>query len=290
VFDFRYHALSLVAVFLALVIGLLLGVAIGDQGLVSSAERDIRDSLRKDVRNARAESARLRAQVNEEKELERQFYPLMVGGRLTAQRVGIVALGGIPDGVVDDVRDAVEPAGGELVNVSVVKVPPDTAELATDERGTRFAGLAQNPDVLRRFGRRIGVDFVRGGRDLAATRSTLLSSSSGTLDGLGAVVLYRQGGEVSGPGGAATAALEDGLIAGFRRARAPLVGVEETSRNPTGIPWFADRGVSSVDNVDQLTGRASMVFVLAGASGAFGTKDTATRLLPEAAGRGGDGP
>jgi len=39
-FDFRYHALSLVSVFLALVLGLLLGVAIGDRGLVSSAERD----------------------------------------------------------------------------------------------------------------------------------------------------------------------------------------------------------------------------------------------------------
>jgi hypothetical protein len=31
-FDFRYHALSLVAVFLALMIGLLLGVAIGGPG------------------------------------------------------------------------------------------------------------------------------------------------------------------------------------------------------------------------------------------------------------------
>jgi hypothetical protein len=36
-FDFRYHALSLIAVLVALVLGLLLGVAIGDKGLVSSA-------------------------------------------------------------------------------------------------------------------------------------------------------------------------------------------------------------------------------------------------------------
>ena len=283
-FDFRYHALSLVAVFLALVIGLLLGVAIGDEGLVSSAERDVRDSLREDVREARAESAKLRAQVNEEKELERQFYPLMVGGRLPGQRVGLIALGGIPDGVVDDVREALGPTGGRLVNVSVVKLPPDSAGLAADERGTRFATLGQDPEVMRRFGRRIGVDFVRNGRDLRATRSTLLSSSSGTLDGLGALVLYRQGGEVTGPAGTAAAALEDGLIAGFKRARVPLVAVEESSHNPSGIPWLAERGISSVDNVDQLTGRTSMVFVLAGASGAFGTKDTATRLLPEAPG------
>ena len=47
-FDFRYHALSLVAVFLALVIGLLLGVAIGDKGLVSGDAQDVRGSLRRD--------------------------------------------------------------------------------------------------------------------------------------------------------------------------------------------------------------------------------------------------
>ena len=35
-FDFRYHALSLVAVFLALAIGILLGATIGDS-LVSDA-------------------------------------------------------------------------------------------------------------------------------------------------------------------------------------------------------------------------------------------------------------
>ena len=61
--NFRYHALSLVAVFLALAIGLLLGVAIGDKGLVSSAEHDVRASLRDDVRDAQAERDDARAQL-----------------------------------------------------------------------------------------------------------------------------------------------------------------------------------------------------------------------------------
>ena len=52
VFDFRYHALSLVAVLVALGLGLLLGVAIGDKELVSSANKDLVDDLRGDVRHA----------------------------------------------------------------------------------------------------------------------------------------------------------------------------------------------------------------------------------------------
>ena len=42
-FDFRYHALSLVAVFLALAIGILLGATIGNS-LVSDADKGLRSS------------------------------------------------------------------------------------------------------------------------------------------------------------------------------------------------------------------------------------------------------
>ena len=63
--DFRYHALSLVAVFVALMIGLLLGVAIGDRGLVSSADRNLRDSLReRRPRAPAAQSADLRTELD----------------------------------------------------------------------------------------------------------------------------------------------------------------------------------------------------------------------------------
>jgi hypothetical protein len=96
-FDFRYHALSLVSVFLALVLGLLLGVAIGDRGLVSSAERDVRASLRGDVRKAQAESENLRAQLDEQNKFLQEAYPLMVGSRLIGERVGVVTLGDVSD-------------------------------------------------------------------------------------------------------------------------------------------------------------------------------------------------
>jgi Copper transport outer membrane protein, MctB len=284
VFDFRYHALSLVAVFLALSIGLLLGVAIGDKGLVSSAERDIRSSLRRDVRDARNESDRLRADLNDEKQLEQRLYPLMTGGRLPGGRVGIIAFGSAPDGVVRNVRDGLAPTGGTLGSVSVVKIPPDTDRLTKDLDETRFAALATDPATMNKLGRRLGIDFVRSGRVLKRERGVLLSSSSGSLsEPLTGVVLIRAGGEQGGPDGAATTALEDGIVTGLRRTGVPIVGVEEESKNPSGITWFKQHDISSVDNIDQLTGRTSMVFVLGGTTGDFGVKDTADRLLPQTA-------
>ena len=44
--------------------------------------------------------------------------------------------------------------------------------------------------------------------------------------------------------------------------------------------WFRDRELSSVNNIDETAGRAALVFVLAGAQGAYGRGDGAQALLP----------
>ena len=62
-FDFRYHALSLGAVFLALGLGIVLGATLGDQ-VVSTANRDLRSSLRGEVEKARSNARDASAQVS----------------------------------------------------------------------------------------------------------------------------------------------------------------------------------------------------------------------------------
>ena len=88
-FDFRYHALSLVAVFLALAIGLVLGVAIGDSGLVSQRRAGPARSLRGDVREAHARRATTaRAAEPSATRFERPTYPASSAGgwRASASR------------------------------------------------------------------------------------------------------------------------------------------------------------------------------------------------------------
>jgi len=76
VFDFRYHAVSLVAVLVALVAGVLLGVAIGDAGLVSSAEKSVRESLRGDVDSAREQRRETQRNLDAERRYSTAAYPL----------------------------------------------------------------------------------------------------------------------------------------------------------------------------------------------------------------------
>ena len=109
--DFRYHALSLVAVFLALAIGILLGVTLGDS-LVSEADRGVRSSLREDVVRARQQASRAQAGVRSRDRLIEAAFPRLARDRLRGRRVTLVSSGALPEAVEASVREAVEVAGG----------------------------------------------------------------------------------------------------------------------------------------------------------------------------------
>src|SRR3978361_965837 len=92
-FDVRYHALSLAAIFIALVVGLLLGVAIGDKELVSSARNDVRNSLRRDVAKADHQRGAPGAQPADEQRFANDAYPILTGNHLLGRKIGLVLLG-----------------------------------------------------------------------------------------------------------------------------------------------------------------------------------------------------
>jgi copper transport outer membrane protein MctB len=286
VFDFRYHALSLVAVFLALAVGVLLGVAIGDAGLVSSAKRDIESSLRADVKSSRDQSAELQAEVDRRNDYERQTYPDLVAGRLAGEQIGLIFLGPADDGIVDEVREALEPAGATLRWVGVVREPPDIQGLADRATGSRYVAMSVNPDLLGPFAERMGGQLVTSGKLIAQERPVLMRSFSGDLGVLDGVVVVRSNSrpQESDDQKGTTDTLENGLVSGLNRTTVPVVGVEQLDTDPSQISWYRNRGLASVDSIDEISGRAALVFALAGADGAFGLKSSAEALLPRVVG------
>ena len=285
--DFRYHALSLAAVLVALILGLLLGVAIGDEGLVSRSESNLRRNLSADVREARDEAARLREEIDRRRRYEDATFAPLVAGRLSGRRVTLLFLDERSEPVFQHVRTAIAPSGGELAFTATLRLPVDLQGIAEAAEGTQYEQL--DDDLLDDLGRRVGVQLARGGRLVRALRDPLLGSSSGELGPAEAVVVVRTPGErIDDPDQRRRGdVLVDGVLDGLRRARVPVVGVEETSTDPSQIPWYREHGVASVDNVDDVSGRASLVYALAGsADGAYGVKPTRDALIPDTLVRG----
>src|SRR2546425_8214012 len=123
-FDYRYHALSLAAVLLALAVGVVIGVAIGDSNLVSSAKSGIVHDLSAEVSDAQQRAGRLQAQLSAQEAFSNDLYPIATRGVLTGRSVGLVFLGGSSNRVNDLVRSAVTQAGGDLTTVVAVRGPP----------------------------------------------------------------------------------------------------------------------------------------------------------------------
>jgi hypothetical protein len=280
--NFRYHALSLVAVFLSLAIGLLLGVAIGDQGLVSSGEQDLRASLRGDVREAQAARDDALAELQQRQQFEREAYPALVGGRLTDRRIALIELGSASDRMWNLTKDALQGSGASLVSVSVIREPLRLDELAAAAHGTRYEQLDEDPDLLHPFATRLGLQFTHGGRLLRLVRRDLLLQGSGALSGADGVVVVRNAPELEGEQADALETFEDGFMRGLRARDVPVVGVETADAESSQIDWFKEHELSSVDDLDDPIGRAALVFALAGERGSFGVKPTADggRLPP----------
>jgi hypothetical protein len=276
VLDFRYHALSLVAVFLALGIGILLGTTIGDQ-LVSEANRDLSSSLRGDVVEARRDARGAREALEDRERFVAASFERVVGDRLRGRNVAIVASGELPGEVESGVRDAVEDAGGELASVTEL-VPPPTLPQLGEAIPRRFDGLLANDPRTAELGRAIGRGLARGGAVPRRLADLFPDRFRGEFPRADAVVYFRQ---PDADRSEDQERFEQGLIDGLRAEREPVVGVETLETDPSQIGFYEDRMPASVDNVDTPSGRIALVLALTGARGSFGFKSSADAPLPE---------
>ncbi|HEV7163380.1 MAG TPA: copper transporter [Solirubrobacteraceae bacterium] len=285
-FDYRYHALSLAAVLFALALGVLIGVAIGDSNLVSSAKNGIVHNLNSELSDARSHATELQGRLSEEEAFANGLYPLAVHELLTGRSVGLVFLGESSDQVNSLTRQAVTQAAGQLATVVAVREPLDLAGIAHDAAGTHYAALAGSSERIKRFGELMGRQLVSGGQLvtkelLSRVRGSLLSAFDGQLTHLEGLVVMRA--EPSGMDAQAsedTAAFETGLLDGVAAAGIQAVGVELGGDSISQVPWYKEKGLSSVDDLDTLAGQSALAYALAGERGTFGVKSTADSLLP----------
>jgi len=277
----RYHATSLIAVFLALAIGILIGAEFGGDALTNT-RKNLEQSLTGNLQDARERADELNGKLARSEEFAGRVYPALVRDRLAGRRIGVVALGDLPGDTASAIEETLGPTGARLVGIGVVREPVDLNALAGDLSKTRFADIRSNEDTLTAFGTGAGRQLVRGGTLLDRVRSHLFSRASGNFGALDGVIVVRQTPEEMGSVQRSKAAtLEAALMAGLTGTRTPAVGVETSTAEPSSVSFFTSNDLSSVDDIDATAGKVAAVFALLGAEGSFGVKGSADRLLPD---------
>jgi hypothetical protein len=279
-FDLRYHVASLAAVFLALIIGILVGVGISGKGFVSDSERKVLNAQINDLRAARDSANRRANELAREQRAAQTFvadaYPALMDGRLTGARVALVFVGPVDGRIRSLVEKSLDDAGaGAPLRVRALKLPIDLAALRRALRGHPALVALATKRRVGDLGRRLGADLVAGGDSVPwrLLSPQLVEEQAGNAappaDG---VVVARSVPAQSG----VTARFLAGFYAGLTSPGVPAVGVERLRTADSTIDAFARQDLSTVDDLDSEAGRLSLALLLAGAPpGNYGVKRSA---------------
>jgi hypothetical protein len=267
-FDLRYHVTSLAAVFIALLIGILVGVALASHGLGNTERKSLED----DVRRAQNRVDALQAQVdslNQSSRSNKDFvagtYNALMTDRLNGKRVAVLFVGSVDPGIQRDLSAAIKDAGGGTAfRTYAVQVPIDAA--AIEKRLVSRPALAKyaSDDQLRSLGKELGREFVAGNdtplwnalRNLIVQEATpRFGASKRPAD---AVIVVRTADPQTGP----TAPFVKGLYEGLADAGVPAAGVAESKSDFAARKVFQQAQLSTVDDVDLEAGRLALAIVL----------------------------
>jgi Copper transport outer membrane protein, MctB len=284
-FDLRYHVASLAAVFFALVIGILVGVALASHGLGDTERSRLERQI--DVANARLKTANDRlGQAQEDNRADSAFvdsaYDALMTDRLRGRRIAVLFIGSVEGTLLRSINRTLSDGSATRLRQLAITVPVNDGAIDGALADRPQLAVYAGADKLDDLGRELASEFVRGGDTpvWSALQNQLVEERSGNMrrpaDG---VVVARS----AAPQLHATARFLHGLYSGLADAGVPVVGVETSQTKPSAVRVFQKYPLfSSVDDLDKPVGRVALALLLAGAStGSYGIKETADDVLPQ---------
>lgn len=311
--DFRYHLVSIIAVFLALALGIVVGTTALNGRLPGDLEGRI-DGLTGEKRALEDTVGELRETTDGDARVLEQLGPGAVDGRLAGRRVVVVSTPNAPSelreelvpvleeagATVSDVvtlrPDLLDPAKTEALEAVVDRVAPDGAELSGDpvQRASQELAAA----LLEPVGEP-GLDLEAGRQILSAfVELDLIALEGEEVEDVGraSLAVLLTGEPVGGADVEGTAARITSLVglAGALDAAGDgaVVGGPVTATDEGGLlralreDDAAREAVSTVDGLERITGRLVTVLALqeqaTGIAGRYGTGEGADEPLPGA--------
>jgi Copper transport outer membrane protein, MctB len=322
VINFRFHLVSLVAVFLALALGVVMGSTVIDRAIVDRLSSQIRAvEKRSDAR--RDENLQLKARMGNLEAFVDQALPQLVGQRLQGVTVTMVAVRGVDGESVRSAVDTLRAAGASVAGVMWIE--PSFAVLdseaqarlgeAMGEPGDQGTGLRQA--AVEALGRRlaVGPGPTSAARPVASGAQELLTALAGggfvsfdtvggppvSLSGwpeAGSRLLVIDGSQGKVETGVASlplvrAAAGTGAAVALAEVFRPTDTVKARGAVVQGVRNDRDLGtrVATVDDLEEARGRAALAFAVddlgRGRAGHYGEGPGATRQLPEPSAAGG---
>jgi hypothetical protein len=168
--NLRYHVYSLVAVFLALAIGVAAGSTVVQRSVVDNL-RSTQGRIEQNLDDLEAQNAALQERTAaleaREGSLLDEGPSALLSGKLARQPLVLVRAEGTPGDAVDRVRDVLQVAGAEIVADVELRAAVNDPEVLT-AAGSELGFDATDPEQLQAdIGQRLGQEVVAAEEDRA---------------------------------------------------------------------------------------------------------------------------
>ncbi|MEP7023589.1 MAG: copper transporter [Actinomycetota bacterium] len=193
--DFRYHLVSIVAVFLALAIGIVLGTAALNGPLIRGLQRT-EETLKNTAANLRTTNDAQKNRITGDEKFAAAAAPQLLAGLLNGQQVVVITAPGADQGTVSGVSAAVRQAGGTVTG------PVTLAQQFFDTSATTESSLSALAQQLAPAG-------------IVVTAGTGQQADAPQLQGQAEAATVLAAALVAKPGGTVTETQTGQILAGF---------------------------------------------------------------------------
>ncbi len=282
--DLKYHLISIVAVFLALAVGILVGSSFIAGTSVKGLERQF-VRLREENQLQRASIDTLRNDALKHEEFDSAVAPILVRNQLSGHRIAIIQTGDFSE-ATQSAKSILEQAGANVASVTTLSnLDAPDAQSRMARAIEQLTGETGVTDPVGRFLEILANSIASGSnpQSLGIFEQEDLLTTSGDYEHKVLRVVLIGGGKrrINLEPQHADLVLIDKLHAA---GVVSVIGAEPADAVTSFIPMYHRKSIPTVDNVDQPMGQVALVYAVAGENGNFGVKPSADRVVPSSLG------
>ena len=286
--DIRYHIATLIAVFVALGVGILIGSTLVSGDVLVEQQKKMITQLETQFNVLRERETELidensfLKRINEHYEdFSQAVSPPLFSKRLNGYRVALVVTGGeeVPSGLVN----SLSLAGAKIESTTVILPAIKLSDSELSLKRCDFFELdhATPPDELRRMVALSTAGIVLSGGDIKGQdflEDEKLIKFNGKYGGILDGVILVGGAEDE------TFFFPDSvdfwIIKSIQNARKNIIGCETSGVEFSYMEVYQELDLSTVDDIDLTPGQIALIRAMEGETGDYGVKETARKFMP----------
>lgn len=284
--NIKYLVITVISIFLALGIGILVGVQMDSEEIIVEQQEITLQKMEEKFSELNQTNEELKNQIQKLSDANqlsetyiKNIFPDYIKGKLAGMHVVVVETSG--DYVYTEMRQALKAAGADVVSISFDNDKLFNMTEEDESELMAYFKLTSKENIIPAIVKNVS-DAAYGKankENLAFLIEKGILYVSGNLETPANYVVIA-GGSSRDEGDNRYEAIDIPLIRELKKYSLPVIGVETTDAKISYIEMYKKQNISTVDNVDTVIGQTSLILVMTGKEGHYGVKNSANSLMP----------